>query len=100
MKGVEIQEQMKSRLHLRSRNLGRRCSDSFEILADDGSRKIKIAQGQKRAACRGPRNSNEAKDFNFAEYRKHSVPRAAPVGQDRREIEKTDHTICVGITST
>ena len=100
MKGVKIKEQMKSRLHLTSENLGRHCSDSFEIPHDDGSRKMKIAQGQKRAACRGPRNSNEAKDFNFAESRKDSVPRAAPVGQDRRGIEKTDHTICVGITST
>ena len=48
MKGVEIKEQMKSRLHLSSRNLGRRCSDTFENLHDDGSRKMNIAQRQKK----------------------------------------------------
>ena len=55
MKGVEIQEKMKSRLHLRTRNLGRRCSDSFEILHDDGSRKMKIAQVQKKGRLSRPK---------------------------------------------
>ena len=100
MKGVEIKEQMKSRLHLSSRNLGRRCSDSFVVLHDDGSRQIKIAQGQKRGRMERPRKNLDFHQRCSGKIRSLSVSGAAPVGQDRREIQKSDHAIGIGITST
>ena len=100
MKGVEIKEQMKSRLHLSSQNLGRRCSDSFVVLHDDGSRQIKIAQGQKRGRMEQPRKSLDFHQKCSQNFRFLSVSSAAPVGQNRREIQKSDHAICIGITST
>ena len=100
MKGVEIKEQMKSHLHLSSRNLGRRCSDSFVVLHDDGSRKMKIARNKKRGRMERPRKSLDFHQRCSEKIRFLSVSGAAPVGQDRREIQKSDHAICIGITST
>ena len=87
MKGVEIKEQMKSHLHLWIRNLGRRCSDSFVVLHDDGLRQIKIAQGQKRGLW-ASRTSLE------------SLPTGATVDNRKKSELFNGKSLPIGVKST
>lgn len=97
MKGVEIKEQMKSHLHLWIRNLGRRCSDSFVVLHDDGSRQIKIAQGQKRGRIERPRKNLDFHQRCSGKIRFLSVSGASPVSEDRSQVLESNHSVSVCI---